>query len=82
MGTKRIGGDLYRQLRWEIMLGRDPCPATQWERVEHAIQQLNALDLVNEHALADAPVDTIVEAIRGCYTMQSAFAQIPGAVRC
>jgi len=50
--------------RWEIMLGAILVQQTQWERVEHAIQQLNALDLVNEHALADAPVDTIVEAIR------------------
>lgn len=50
--------------RWEIMLGAILVQQTQWERVEQAIQRLDALGLVQEHNLAAAPVETIVEAIR------------------
>ena len=50
--------------RWEIMLGAVLVQQTQWERVEQAIQQLAALGLVDEQALANAPLETIVEAIR------------------
>ncbi|HEX6288110.1 MAG TPA: hypothetical protein VFZ66_02920 [Herpetosiphonaceae bacterium] len=50
--------------RWEIVLGSILVQQTQWERVEQAIQALDALGLVDEHALANAPVETIVEAIR------------------
>ncbi len=50
--------------RWEIMLGAVLVQQTHWERVEQAIQQLAALGLVNERALANAPLETIVEAIR------------------
>lgn len=50
--------------RWEIMLGAVLVQQTQWERVEQAIQRLDALGLVDERTLADAPVTMIVEAIR------------------
>jgi endonuclease-3 related protein len=50
--------------RWEIMLGSILVQQTQWERVEQAIKALAALDLVDEHALAAAPVGMVVEAIR------------------
>lgn len=49
--------------RWEVFLGAVLVQQTQWERVELAIQRLDALGLVDEHALADAPVAVIVEAI-------------------
>jgi endonuclease III related protein len=50
--------------RWEITLGAILVQQTQWERVEQAIQRLDALGLIDERALADASVATIVEAIR------------------
>ena len=50
--------------RWEIALGAILVQQTQWERVEGAIGRLHALGLVDERTLADAPVATIVEAIR------------------
>ncbi|HEY0604912.1 MAG TPA: hypothetical protein VGD58_18475 [Herpetosiphonaceae bacterium] len=50
--------------RWEIVLGSILVQQTQWERVEQAIQNLDALGLVNERTLATAPVETIVEAIK------------------
>lgn len=46
------------------MLGAILVQQTQWERVELAIQRLDALGLVAIDALAEAPVTTIVEAIR------------------
>lgn len=50
--------------RWEIFLGSVLVQQTQWERVEQAIMQLDALGLVDEHALANASVDVIREAIK------------------
>lgn len=50
--------------RWEIMLGSVLVQQTQWERVEGAIQRLDALGLVDVRALALADVPTIVETIR------------------
>ena len=50
--------------RWEIMMGAVLVQQTQWERVEQAIQGLDARGLVDERALAAAPVETIVEAIK------------------
>lgn len=50
--------------RWEIMLGAILVQQTQWERVEQAIQELDRLGLVDERALADAPLETITAAIR------------------
>ena len=50
--------------RWEVMLGAILVQQTPWERVEQTIQQLDRLGLVDERAMAAAPVDTIVEAIR------------------
>jgi endonuclease-3 related protein len=50
--------------RWEIFLGSVLVQQTQWERVEQAIMRLNAAGLVDEQALADAPVETIREAIK------------------
>lgn len=50
--------------RWEIVLGSILVQQTQWERVEQAIQELDALGLVDERALAQASLDTIVEAIK------------------
>ncbi len=50
--------------RWEMTLGAILVQQTQWERVETAIMRLHALGLVDERALAEAPVDIIVEAIK------------------
>jgi endonuclease-3 related protein len=50
--------------RWEIMLGAILVQQTQWERVEQAIQNLDALGLVDERTLAEASVSTIVAAIK------------------
>lgn len=50
--------------RWEIMLGAVLVQQTQWERVEQAIQRLDALGLVDVRALAEAALPTVVEAIR------------------
>jgi endonuclease III related protein len=50
--------------RWEIMLGAILVQQTQWERVEQAIQRLDQLGLVDEQALANAPIETITAAIR------------------
>lgn len=50
--------------RWEVMLGAILVQQTQWERVEQAIQRLDALGLVDAQRLADAPVEMIVHAIR------------------
>jgi endonuclease III related protein len=50
--------------RWETMLGAVLVQQSQWERVEQAIMRLDALDLVDERALAVAPTPTITEAIR------------------
>jgi endonuclease-3 related protein len=50
--------------RWEIMLGSILVQQTQWERVEQAIKALAALDLVDEHELARAPVPVGVAASR------------------
>ena len=50
--------------RWEITLGAILVQQTQWERVEGAIRRLDALGLVDERALAAAPVERIVEAIK------------------
>ncbi len=50
--------------RWEIALGSILVQQTQWERVEQAIQRLDARGLVDEQAMAAAPVELIVEAIR------------------
>jgi endonuclease-3 related protein len=50
--------------RWEIMLGSILVQQTQWERVEQAIKALDALGLVDERAMAAAPVDVVIEAIR------------------
>src|SRR5262249_6026599 len=50
--------------RWEIMLGAILVQQTPWERVEQAIGRLDRLGLVDEEALAVAPVEMIVEAIR------------------
>jgi endonuclease-3 related protein len=50
--------------RWEIMLGSILVQQTQWERVEQALHALDRLGLVDEHALAAAPLDTVIEAIR------------------
>ncbi len=49
--------------RWEVMLGAVLVQQTQWERVEQALQQLNALGLVDEQAFAAAEVATIRQAI-------------------
>jgi endonuclease III related protein len=50
--------------RWEITLGAILVQQTQWERVEQAIQQLDARGLVDERRLATAEVAEVVEAIR------------------
>ncbi len=50
--------------RWEIFLGSVLVQQTQWERVEQAIVRLDALDLIDERALAAAPVEMIREAIK------------------
>jgi endonuclease-3 related protein len=50
--------------RWEVTLGAVLVQQTQWERVEEAIQRLDALGLVDERALAEAPVEVVVEAIK------------------
>lgn len=50
--------------RWETMLGAILVQQGPWERTEQAIMRLDALGLVDEHALANAPLPTIVEAIR------------------
>lgn len=50
--------------RWEISLGALLVQQTQWERVEQAIQRLDAAGLVDERALAAAPIETIVAAIK------------------
>lgn len=50
--------------RWEIFLGSILVQQTQWERVEQAIIRLDAAGLVDEQALAIAPIETIREAIR------------------
>jgi endonuclease III related protein len=50
--------------RWEIVLGSILVQQTHWERVEEAIQRLDALGLVDERAMAAAPVETIVTAIK------------------
>jgi endonuclease III related protein len=50
--------------RWEIVLGSILVQQTQWERVEQAIQRLDTLGLVDERAMAAAPVETIVETIK------------------
>ncbi len=50
--------------RWEITLGAVLVQQTQWERVEQAIQRLDALGLVDECALAAAPVETIITTIK------------------
>ena len=49
---------------WEVTLGSLLVQQTHWERVELAIQQLDARGLMDEHALAEAPVEAIVAAIR------------------
>src|SRR5687768_11452711 len=50
--------------RWETMLGAILVQQTQWERVEQAIRRLDPLGLVDERALAAAPVETIVATIK------------------
>ena len=50
--------------RWETMLGAVLVQQGLWERVEQAIMRLDALGLMDERAFADAPVPTIVDAIR------------------
>lgn len=50
--------------RWEIVLGSVLVQQTAWERVEQAILRLHERGLVDPYTLADAPVETIVEAIR------------------
>ena len=50
--------------RWEITLGSILVQQTQWERVEQAIRKLDALGLVQEQAMADAPVALLVETIK------------------
>jgi endonuclease-3 related protein len=50
--------------RWEIMLGSILVQQTQWERVEQAVKALDALGLVDEQAMAMAPVELVVGVIR------------------
>lgn len=50
--------------RWEIMLGAVLVQQTLWERVEQAIQRLDARGLIEPRALADAPVAEVVAAIQ------------------
>ncbi|WP_026370982.1 endonuclease III domain-containing protein [Kallotenue papyrolyticum] len=50
--------------QWEIVLGAILVQQTAWERVEQAIQQLAALELIDERALAAAPVAIIRAAIQ------------------
>jgi endonuclease-3 related protein len=50
--------------QWEVVLGSILVQQTQWERVEQAIQHLDALNLVDVQMLANAAVETIREAIR------------------
>lgn len=50
--------------QWEVVLGAILVQQTPWERVEQAVQQLDALGLIDERALAAAPVETIRTAIR------------------
>jgi endonuclease-3 related protein len=50
--------------RWEVVLGSVLVQQTPWERVEQAIQRLDALGLVNERTLASAPIEAIVGAIK------------------
>lgn len=50
--------------RWEVLLGAILVQQTQWERVEQAIQRLDARGLVAVDALAAAPLEAVVEAIR------------------
>ncbi len=50
--------------RWEIFLGAVLVQQTHWERVEAAMQRLDALGLVDERALAEASPAAVVEAIR------------------
>ncbi len=53
-----------RNWRWEVMLGAVLVQQTHWERVEQAIQRLDARGLVDVQVLADAPVEPIVAAIK------------------
>ena len=50
--------------RWETMLGAILVQQGPWERTEQAIMRLDTLGLVDERALADASLPTVVEAIR------------------
>lgn len=50
--------------RWETVLGAILVQQTQWERVEQAIQRLHTRGFVDEHALAEASIEHIVEAIK------------------
>ena len=49
--------------RWEVMVGSLLVQQTQWERVEQAIQRLDALGLLDERACAAAEIETIRQAI-------------------
>src|SRR3954451_1894842 len=49
---------------WEIMVGSILVQQTQWERVEQAVRALDGVGLVDELAMAAAPVDLVVETIR------------------
>jgi endonuclease-3 related protein len=67
--------------RWEIMLGAILVQQTQWERVEQAIQRLDALGLVEPRALAAAPADLVREAIRPVAYYNSKTPPLQGLAR-